>query len=142
MIVLDTNVISEVQKSKPEPAVVKWLETLETSSVFICAPVLMEQAYGAERHFLKHGSRRYADTAARLGEQFKSRILGMDIDTFARAGTLRAKREFSGRQISLGDAMIAAICLMNGATLATRNVRDFDGLDLELINPFETAHNS
>ena len=139
MIVLDTNIVSEVQKSQPETAVVKWLEALDASSVFICAPVLMEQAYGAERHFLKHGSRRYIDTAARLGEQFKGRMLEMDLDTFALAGTLRARREFSGRQISLGDAMIAAICLMHGAKLATRNVRDFDGLDLMLINPFEAG---
>jgi predicted nucleic acid-binding protein len=55
------------------------------------------------------------------------------------AGRLRAVRESRGRPLSIGDAMIAAICIVHGATLATRNVRDFDGLDLKLVNPFEKA---
>jgi predicted nucleic acid-binding protein len=52
---------------------------------------------------------------------------------------VRAQRERRGRPLSLGDSMIAAICLVHGATLATRNVRDFDGLDLKLVNPFEAS---
>ncbi len=55
------------------------------------------------------------------------------------SGRLRAKRESIGRPISVQDAMIAAICLSHDATLATRNTKDFEGLDLKLVNPFEEA---
>lgn len=54
-------------------------------------------------------------------------------------GRLRAKRESIGHPISVQDAMIAAICLSHDATLATRNTKDFEGLDLKLVNPFEEA---
>jgi predicted nucleic acid-binding protein len=69
--------------------------------------------------------------------QFRDRIAGWDLETAMATGRLRAKRESIGRPISVQDAMIAAICLANGATLATRNTRDFEGLDLKLVNPFE-----
>lgn len=54
-------------------------------------------------------------------------------------GKPRAQRESIGRPISVQDAMIAAICIFHGAALATRNVKDFEGLDLRLVNPFEGA---
>jgi predicted nucleic acid-binding protein len=72
-------------------------------------------------------------------ERFRNRILDFDADAPVIAGTLRARRESTGRPFSIVDSMIAAICLINGATLATRNVRDFDGLDLKLVNPFEAS---
>jgi predicted nucleic acid-binding protein len=70
---------------------------------------------------------------------FKGRILPFDGEASVAAGRLRAERDRSGRPISIPDAMIAAICRVHGATLATRNVRDFDGLNLKLVNPFEPA---
>ncbi len=66
-------------------------------------------------------------------------MLIADQVVFIETGKIRARRESPGRPISVQDAMIAAICLANGATLATRNVKDFEGLDLRLVNPFEGA---
>jgi len=139
MIVLDTNIISEIDKPFPAVQVMAWLENTSIGSTFLCGPVLMEQAYGAERHFLRLGSRRYIASLERLRDAFGSRILVLDTASADMAGRLRALRESRGRPLSIGDAMIAAICLVHDATLATRNVRDFDGLDLKLVNPFEAG---
>ncbi len=139
MIVLDTNVVSEVQKPQSSAVVMRWLATIGVEKTFVCGPVLMEQAFGAERHLLKSGSNKYVKSLERLRGEYANRILALDADACELAGRLRARRESRGRPLSIGDAMIAAICLVNGATLATRNVRDFDGLDLKLVNPFEAG---
>ncbi|MEP9398075.1 PIN domain-containing protein [Mesorhizobium sp. KR2-14] len=70
---------------------------------------------------------------------FRDRILPMDVVAASRYGEIYAAREGAGRPIGIMDAMIAAICLVHDAMLATRNVRDFDGLDLKLVNPFEAG---
>ncbi len=116
----------------------QWLEQQDLHDLFLTGPGLMEQTYGAERYLLKTGSQRYLDYIDRLvSEEYRGRIFEFVDPAPALAGKLRAERERIGRPISVQDAMIAAICLVNGATLATRNVRDFDGLDLKLVNPFE-----
>ena len=139
MIVLDTNIVSELEKPRPSPSVQSWLAVTGIESTYICGPVLMEQAFGAERHLLKSGSRRYVESLERLRQAFASRTLNLDTTAYELAGRLRARRDSRGRPLSIGDAMIAAICLVHDATLATRNVRDFDGLDLKLVNPFEAS---
>jgi predicted nucleic acid-binding protein len=98
----------------------------------------MDQAYGAERIFLRSGSSRYHDALEILiQKRFRGRILEFVDPAPLVAGKLRAKRASMGRPVGVQDAMIAAICLVHGATLATRNVRDFDGLGLAVVNPFE-----
>ena len=139
MIVLDTNVISEIQKPNTHRSVEAWLATIGLQQTHVCGPVFMEQAYGADLHYHRTGSRRYRESLQRLLAEFADRTLPMSAEAWCRAGELRALRESRGRPISIGDAMIAAICIFHGATLATRNVRDFDGLDLKLVNPFEAA---
>lgn len=139
MIVLDTNVVSELQKPRADAFVERWFSLTDINSTFICGPVLMELAFGAEHHRLKSGSSRYIDSLDKLRAEYANRILVLDATSSELAGRVRARRESHGRQLSIGDAMIASICLVNGATLATRNIRDFDGLDLKLVNPFETG---
>lgn len=137
MILLDTNIVSEIQKPRPSNAVTAWLASVDIGSTYICGPVLMEQAFGAERHLIRTGSSRYVETLGRLRAEYADRTLVPDASTYETTGRLLAQRESRGRPISFGDAMIAAICLVNDATLATRNVRDFDGLGMKLVNPFE-----
>lgn len=137
MIVLDTNIISELQKPIADPAVEGWFRALDMEAAYLCTPVLMEQTFGAERFLLRTGSTKYSRIMERTTAEFGGRLLVFDLDASKLAGKLRARREGTGRPISVGDAMIAAICIVHGATLATRNVRDFDGLDLKLVNPFE-----
>jgi len=139
MIVLDTNVVSEGDKPSPDSHVLGWFARQDPISLFLCSPVIMELSYGAELFFARTGSERYLRTLRKVTERYHSRVLEFDGDVPAITGKLRAKRDSMGRPISIPDAMIAAICLNHGAALATRNIRDFDGLDLELVNPFEKA---
>ncbi len=137
MIVLDTNVISEADKPRPRPELMQWIDRQPTQDLYLCGPVVMELSYGAEKYLARTGSDKYLRILGVLEEQFRGQILEFDGRAPALTGRIRALRETSGLAISVQDAMIAAICLVNGATLATRNVRDFDGLDLRLVNPFE-----
>lgn len=137
MIVLDTNVVSEGDKPSPDRHVLDWFAGQDSLSLFLCGPVMMELSYGAEMFLARTGSERYLKTLRKVTERFRGRILGFDGDIPALTGKLRAQRDSTGRPVSIPDAMIAAVCIIHGATLATRNIRDFDGLDLKLVNPFE-----
>lgn len=139
MILLDTNVISEVVKPNVNPTVKRWLQFQPLSELYLCDIVVMEQAYGGERFFLKTKSLKHLHKLDAVLEFYDGRILALTKEAAITGGKLRARRESTGRPISLQDAMIAATCLAHGATLATRNVKDFEGLDLRLVNPFEGA---
>ncbi|QPC89624.1 type II toxin-antitoxin system VapC family toxin [Mesorhizobium sp. INR15] len=140
MIVLDTNVISEAGKPAPDPKVSEWFRKQDILDLYMCGPVVMEHSFGAERFLTKTGSDRYITVLDHLiSQQFAGRIVEFSGSVPRLAGKLRAARERIGRPISISDAMIAAICIAHDATLATRNVRDFDALDLKLVNPFEAA---
>lgn len=140
MIVLDTNIVSELIKSSPDRNVASWFLGKARTIVYLNDITIMEQSYGAERFYLKTGSDRYIRSLNRLlTDDFKGRVLAFEGEAPVLTGRLRAKRESLGRPISVADAMIAAICVFHGATLATRNVKDFKGLDLALVNPFEEA---
>jgi toxin FitB len=140
MIVLDTNIVSEGDKPSPSEYVLHWFKEQDPLSLYLCGPVVMELSYGAVRYLARNGSDRYLKILSQLvSERFRSRILEFDSATPSVAGEIRAQRESVGRPIGVQDAMIAAICIVHDATLATRNVRDFDGLDLKLVNPFEAG---
>lgn len=140
MILLDTNIVSELYKPMPRASVVTWLDTQSNDLLYLCAPVLAELRFGMER--LEAGRRKeWLRTAIeRLeNELYRDRILPFDVTCVAAYGRLVAARQRSGRTIQQMDAFIAAIAAANGAVLATRNVDHFEGLGLELINPFDES---
>lgn len=138
MIVLDTNIISELGKASPDPNVARWASGLDPAALRLCAPVVAELAFGADRKRLRDGNAKFQAVLHRLVEvDFSGRILPFGAETALLCGQFRAKREALGRTATLADMMIAAICRFHGAALATRNVKDFEGLELKLVNPFE-----
>lgn len=138
MIVLDTNVISEMGLDRPDPKVAEWAARFEPGVFFLCVPVVAELAFGAARVMLRDRNSRHWNALNLLIERrFRGRILSNDIPSALKYGEIFAARQAMGRPVGPMDAMIAAICLVNDATLATRNVRDFDGLGMKLVNPFE-----
>lgn len=140
MIVLDTNVISEVSRQRPDKKALAWIGNSDPRELYLCDVSMMELEFGAERYWIKHASTKYRRFITEFVEvKFRDNMLGHDRKAFATAGRIRAQREMVGKMMSAQDAMIAAICLQHGATLATRNTKDFEGLDLKLVNPFEGA---
>ena len=138
MIVLDTNVLSELMRPAPSPQVVTWLDTASASTeVAVTAITVAEILYGTER--ISDGRRKtqlaqYA--SAMFDEDFAGHILTFD----EHAATIYAQHvaacEANGSPCSMADAQIGAICLREDASLATRNIRDFEALGVTLINPW------
>jgi toxin FitB len=140
VILLDTNVVSEPWRPQPDRKVIAWLDAQDVTLLYICTPMLAELRYGAER--LPFGQRRLRleSHINRIEtEGFKDRILNFDIAAASAFGRLAALRATVGKRIEPLDAMIAAIALVHGFQLATRDTSDFANLGLDLINPFEAA---
>lgn len=137
MIVLDTNVLSEPLKPGPEPTVVEWLDAQHPGTLCITAITVAELRYGLAA--LPEG-RRKAILTKRLEAEvlplFGSRILPFDDDAAAQYADLQAAARASGRPMPVLDAQIAAIARARGCALATRNVADFEGAGLVLVNPW------
>ncbi len=137
MIILDTNVISETMRPAPEPTVVAWLNRQDSLSLFLTTPTIAEVHYGIEA--LPNGKRRRAlsDGFDRmLREAFEGRILTFDLGAAKRYGLVMSARRARGRPLSVVDGQIAAMALDRHAVIATRNVRDFEGCGVEVVDPF------
>lgn len=137
MIVLDTNVVSELMRAQPDAAVLRWMDAQLPSTLWLNSVVVSELLYGVAK--LPKGKRKtqlIAAVAAMVDEDFAGRVLSFDVDAAAEYASLVVMRENTGLSVSMADAQIAAICLSQDATLATRNTKHFEGLGLTLINPW------
>lgn len=134
-MVLDTNVISAVIGDRAEPRIVAWLDAVP-ELVCLTSITAAELRLGAA---LPPASRRRArlqeEIEAMLAEDFANAVLAFDEPASEAYAMVVANRRRSGRPISVLDAQIAAICLSHGATLATRNVRDFEGSGVTVVDP-------
>ena len=140
MIILDTNVVSEVWRPSPYPPVMEWLRSQPAHLLYLCTPVLAELRHGAER--LENGRRKnnLKHAIDQLETQgYRDRILPLDAGAAAEFGRLMVHRERAGRRMQTMDALIAAIAVAHGACVATRDTSDFSDLGFDLINPFEAA---
>ena len=137
MIVLDTNVVSEVGSVRPNPRIVEWVD-FRAAAVTITALTIAELRYGIAR--LPAGRRR--DRLERsMGEllgRYSHRVEPFDASAAEHYGSILAEREGVGRPIGIIDAQIAAICRSLGATLATRNTKDFADTGIEVVDPWQT----
>lgn len=137
MILLDTNVVSEMMKPEPAVRVVSWMETKSASSLCVCSITQAEIFHGIL--LLPRGRRRQALEAAALAmfaEDFAERLLVFDSAAAIAYAHITVERRQAGRPIAAFDAQIAAIARAAGAALATRNTADFEHCGVELINPW------
>jgi predicted nucleic acid-binding protein len=138
MIVLDTNVVSELMKPSPAPAVVSWLNRQMTTTIFLTTITLGEIGYGL--HNLPPGKRRsFLEQALErvISLAFEDRILSFGIEAARIYGEVMGQRQEMGRPWSILDGQIASIARASGFAVATRNVRDFSDCGIEVFNPFE-----
>lgn len=138
MIILDTNVLSELMKSQPDPAVTEWVDGQPETELFTTSITEAEIFLGVE--LLSIGKRREALLAAAerlFAVDFEGRILSFESESARAFSKISAHCRRLGKPISQADAQIAAIAQVRRARLATRDIRDFADCDLELVNPWE-----
>lgn len=135
MIIADTNVLSEVMRPAPDPRVSEWLRQ-NYEGLHLSVVTIQELTFGVAR--LPDGARRTAveDAIAGALRGLRSRSLPITAEIARVAGGLLARRLTQGQPISMADAQIAATALVHSSPLATRNVRDFEGLGLDIVNPW------
>ena len=140
MILLDTNVVSEVMKTRPAEAVVTWLNGQDSEKLYVSAITIGEIAYGLR--ILPDGRRRTGlrDRFERFVTlAFDQRVLDYDGPAARIYGELMGDRKELGLPMSVPDGQIAAIARCAHLTVATRNVLDFENCGIEVIDPFEYA---
>ena len=137
MIVLDTNVLSELMRPRPAAQVVRWVEGQPSIELFTTA--ISEAEILCDIELLPRGRRRdglLAAAESMFAEDFSGRVLPFDSSAARAFFSIAARRRAVGKPISHADAQIAAIVQLNNATLATRNVRDCDACGIRLHNPW------
>ena len=137
MVILDTNVVSELMMSSPNPGVLEWLETRQPAELFISAISEAELRFGAE--VLPSGRRReslLADIDRMLTTNFPGRVLPLDQDAARAYASIAAARRKIGQPIGHADCQIAAIAFSTGAAVATRDVGGFRDCGIEVIDPW------
>jgi predicted nucleic acid-binding protein len=139
VIILDTNVTSELMRARPDPAVPAWLAAQPPTELFSTAVTVAEISYGLDR--LPRGRRRRS-----LEESYQSLVVGMadhilpfDVEAALLYGPLVATKERAGIAMDPMDAQIACIAACRGAMIATRNERDFADCGVRLVNPWRHA---
>jgi predicted nucleic acid-binding protein len=137
MILLDTNVLSEIMQLRPEPAVLAWIDSQEADGLWTCSIVVAEVLSGLD---LMPSGKRQTQLREKaefmFSTLFADRIFPLDEAAARVYGAVLKTRRSLGRPIDEMDALIAATALVHGATLATRNISDFESTGIALINPW------
>lgn len=139
MIILDTNVISELINREPDASVIGWADQQRRSQLLTTAVTVLELRSGAEK--LESGRRRRqleSDIEWALDELIGGRILSFDRRAAYETAAWRAHRKRSGQPVNTGDAQIAGIALARNIAIATRDTDHFAGLAVRVINPWGT----
>lgn len=138
MIILDTNVVSELMRPHTNPAVLAWVDQHRSDEIYLTAITTAELRYGVAR--LPAGRRRteLADQLQQVIESdFAGRVHPFDDHAAGHYAEIVAHRDSRGHPISMADGQIAAICRSVGARLATRNTKDFTDTGIDSVDPWE-----
>ncbi len=140
MVLLDTNVVSDLMLVSPNPEVLAWVDNQPSRELFVTAITEAEVRTGIA--FLPEGARRrgLVDAVERtLGSLFADRVLPFDSAAARAYAEVAAARRAAGRPISQSDCQIAAIAFARGMAVATRNIRDFSETGVDVIDPWAGA---
>jgi predicted nucleic acid-binding protein len=139
VIILDTNVLSALMRDQPDPTVISWLDDQPAESIWTTAITMLEVRTGLE---LLRASRRRTQLEAAfeqlIGDDLAGRVLAFDTAAANAAGVAVAAAQRRGRTVEIRDGQIAGIALARRATLATRNTRHFESLNVVLADPWTT----
>ena len=141
MIVLDTNVVSELMRPSPVGHVIAWVARQPASALYLTTISEAELRYGVE--ILPQGQRRErlrAEIEGMLRQDFVGRILPFDRDAAQAYAVIAAARRVTGHTISHADCQLAAIARSVGAAVATRDVNAFEDCGIDVINPWTTQN--
>ncbi|MBM7327592.1 type II toxin-antitoxin system VapC family toxin [Brucella intermedia] len=136
-LLLDTNVLSEVTRPSPDTHVLGWLDRLDEDRTFISVMSIAEIRRGVA--LMDEGRRRNSLTewlARDLPQRFEQRVLPVDEAVALAWGDLMGLAKRRGRGLSSMDGLIGATAIAQSLTLATRNIKDFDGFGIDLYNPW------
>ena len=139
-VLLDTNVVSELIRKAPDPAVEAWAAGHGLEELFFSAVGEAELRYGAA--ILPAGRRRetlVSDIERMLSDAFDDRVLPFDSGAARAYADIAAMRRSAGRIVPPADCQIAAIARSRGMAVATRNVRDFEDIEVEVVDPWTAA---
>ena len=139
MIIVDTNVVLELLRPIPDPRVERWLAAQDGYHIYLTAISEAELRYGVA--IMEHGKRRnaLAEVIDRiLKEDMAGRILPFDSAAAGEYANIAATRRATGLPIAQADCQIAAIARAHGAAVVTRNIADFEGCGVNLIDPWTT----
>lgn len=137
MILLDTNVLSELMRAKPAPQVLEWVDAQPVGDLVITSITVAEILYGIAK--MPDGKRKQGllDVASVMfDEDFAGNILPFDADAAVHYAEIAAETEAKGRVVDMADAQIAAIGRLHDAVIATRNIRHFETLGVALVDPW------
>lgn len=138
MIILDTNVISELMRKEPNQNVARWIQAQKSIHLAISAITIAEIQRGLKR--LPKGKRRNtleSNFSNFIKDAFDGRIFPFDADAAYIYGDIASKREKAGYNVDAVDLMIASVCISMNASIATRNVKDFERCGMKIINPWD-----
>jgi predicted nucleic acid-binding protein len=139
MIILDTNIISEMMKENPDQAVADWFKSQDNDQLYITVLTVTEIKYGIS--LLPESKRKEtldSDASYMFNSVFRDRILSFDYDAAYHYPIVHQHKKAAGKTMTVMDAELAAICKSNNAALATRNTGDFTDTLIKLINPFDS----
>ena len=140
MILVDTNVISDLMRPRPSPQVLAWFGNKDASALYLSAVGEAELRRGAM--LLPDGRRRYSllsEIDAMVAEDFAGRVLPINSAAAVAFAAIFVDRRSAGRPISIPDCQIATTARAHGTAIATRNVADFEGCGVEVIDPWKNA---
>lgn len=134
---LDTNVVSEWIKPRPNPSVIDWVAAVDEDRAYLSVITLTELRYGVERMPSGQRRKRLSDwLEEELPLRFEGRILAVDANIADLCGKMIASSEIGGRRLEAMDAFIAATAQCHRLTLVTRNIADFELVLKNILNPW------